>query len=166
MKYSLILVRHAKSSWKDPTLSDHDRPLNKRGQANLKGIASRASALLDKKRTYQLCSSSALRCQLTCEAIADALQASSTAITTEPAFYEAPPETLYQFIEQQPDSVQQLLLVGHNPGLAELCQTVCPSMPEFHYPTGFIAYFQLQGDHWRDALRNSQLLGLNCPKAT
>ena len=68
---SVLILRHAKSSWKDPDLTDHDRPLNKRG----KGDAPRMGRLLKSEHLVPdtIISSTAIRAQATAEAVAKAL---------------------------------------------------------------------------------------------
>lgn len=118
---TLLLLRHAKSSWKDSDLEDHDRPLNKRGKRE----APRMGKLLtDEKLLPELIlSSSARRARKTAEHVIHASgYRGETRITAE--LYEAGPEKLRQFLAGLPDFLVRVLLVGHNPGLEELLESL------------------------------------------
>lgn len=114
---TLFLVRHAKSSWKFPELTDFDRPLNRRGQRD-------APKMGDWLRQRSICpammvSSPAVRTRQTALALAEATGYASD-IWYEEAVYEATPEELLTIIQATRDAVPDLMLVGHNPGLTEL----------------------------------------------
>jgi len=112
----LVLLRHAKSSWRDSELGDRDRPLNARGD--------RAGRLLAAYFARQpppdlvLCSS-ALRTRETFAHIARAYSAPPP-VLMEDGLYLADARAIMQRIEAVPDSVEFLLVIGHNPGLHEL----------------------------------------------
>ncbi len=127
---SLILMRHAKSSWGDPGLADHDRPLNARGRRSARALGSwlRAQGL----RPDQVLSSSARR---TRETFAG-LDIAAEAVFTE-ALYHAGPAELFKALRGA--TGRCVLMLGHNPGIAyfaaELLRTA-PDHPRFHdYPT-------------------------------
>ena len=113
----LLLLRHAKSSWDDPGLADHDRPLSSRGvrAATTMGreIARRGwvpdAALV----------STALRTRETL-ALAGREWPREVAATFDPSIYEAAPQAILAAIRRTPDRVARLLVVGHNPGLERL----------------------------------------------
>jgi phosphohistidine phosphatase len=131
MTRTLILMRHAKSSWGSPDRSDHARPLSDRGRRS-------ATALGDWLRSAGLCpdqviSSSSRR---TRESF-DRLRISAPASFTDRLYLGGPPEMLAQLRQARGGIV---LMLGHNPGIAEFAAAILgdpPEHPRFHdYPTG------------------------------
>src|SRR5919197_6361745 len=112
----LHLLRHAKSSWKEAGLADHDRPLSKRGRES-------AACIADHLRAVQLApdlvlSSSALRTRQTLEPIIAAV--APLRVVIERGLYEAEREALLKRLRAVEKAVQRVLLIGHNPALHEL----------------------------------------------
>jgi phosphohistidine phosphatase len=141
----LTLIRHAKSSWADPELADFDRPLNHRGQRDLPGLVQRMQR--QGPRPDQLHYSPALRTRLTAEPLKDAFNLHDDEVLCSPTLYEADASTLLDVLRRLPDSVNHTMLVGHNPGLLELVEQLCPEAPE-RLPTGAIIQLQLMISHW------------------
>jgi len=114
----LILVRHAKSSWKDPTLEDHKRPLNKRGEKDALKMGDR----LERRGIAPelIISSSAVRAVETARSMAKKLGYRRKKIVVESRMYGASVPDLLDLIKEVDDSVTQLMLFGHNPELTEL----------------------------------------------
>ena len=111
----LIFIRHAKSSWDDRSLNDHDRPLNKRGIANAPNMSSR---LKDRNVSPDaLFSSTALRAAITAQIFAEALEFPSHKITYDPDLYLASAGMLQDFIAGLEKNLKTVLIFGHNPGL-------------------------------------------------
>ncbi|WP_162299793.1 SixA phosphatase family protein [Marinospirillum perlucidum] len=141
----LTLIRHAKSSWQDPDQSDWDRPLNKRGQRDLPGLTQR---LLQKvERPDLLLFSGAQRTLETQAPLAAAWQLPATAVKKTPQAYEASLNTLLMLLQEQPDSCERLVLVGHNPGMSELLAFLIGETPR-HYPTAAFAHLLLPISSW------------------
>src|SRR5215216_6730711 len=113
----LALVRHAKSSWADPDLADHDRPLNARGRraATLVGQYLHAAGV---HPDLVLCSS-ATRARQTLELLP---LARMTDVLIEDQLYGAGPHELLARLRRIPAAVGSALLIGHNPGLEELAR--------------------------------------------
>jgi phosphohistidine phosphatase len=115
---ALMLVRHAKSSWKERGLPDHERPLNKRGRRDAPMMGERLA-----QRGVEvdlIISSSAARAVATAEAMAEAFEYAWDEIVFEERLYEAYAEEILEVIEEQDDWVDHLMLIGHNPGLTAL----------------------------------------------
>lgn len=114
---TLLLLRHAKSSWDEPGQRDHARPLSERGRRAAAAMAAhiRRSAIAP---DLVLCSS-ARRTQETLAAIRPALPRDVPVETTDD-LYEVGAGSLLERLRTIPASVATLLLVGHNPGMEEL----------------------------------------------
>ena len=114
----LTLLRHAKSSWKDPDLDDFDRPLNSRGEhdAPLMGLRLQARGA----RPSLLLTSPAKRAQRTARLIAKSIGYPPEFLQRERELYLADPPTILAVIARQDDSFNDILVCGHNPGLTDL----------------------------------------------
>jgi phosphohistidine phosphatase len=117
VRRQLVLLRHAKSSWDDPGLIDHDRPLAPRGQKALRKIARHVSSS-GMAPELVLCSS-ARRAVQTLEGISSALPA-EVRVSVEDRLYAADPEDLLARLHAVDDDVQGVLMIGHNPGMEDL----------------------------------------------
>ena len=118
---TLLLLRHAKSSWKDDSIDDHDRPLNARGKKE----APRMGQLLLEEHLLPdvILSSDAKRCRRTVEKVCDASgYRGETILASE--LYLANPATYLKALWRLSDQVSRVLVVGHNPGLEELLETL------------------------------------------
>ncbi len=116
---TLHLIRHAKSSWKDSSLADVDRPLNKRGVRTGKFMARHlveAGCCFD----HVFCSP-ALRARSTIELIRKSLETMAFEWTIEPDLYTFNSRNLLSFIQLHDETLTDVLIVGHNPALTDLC---------------------------------------------
>lgn len=158
----LILIRHAKSSWDYPLLSDFDRPLNPRGRRDAPRMAQRLATQLT--APWRLVSSPAVRALTTAQAFADALAVPHAAIRLEPRLYEATPGTLLHLVNQLDDADDQVLMFGHNPGFTELAQLLAP-VPFAELPTCAIAVLEFAAQHWAELVPDSgRCLAFLAPK--
>ena len=150
---SLILWRHAKSSWNDTSVADHDRPLNARGRAAAPLMARHLAdkGLLPKRI---LCSSS-LRTRETLMALLPHLRGNAD-IRLERDIYEADARSLFALIRAQPDGKGPLMVVGHNPTMDDLTRALIT--PAFltgseiaaGFPTGAVAVIGFGAESWAD----------------
>ena len=140
---TLLLMRHAKSSWKENKLKDQDRPINKRGQKN----APRMGELLEEVELVPqlIMCSTALRARQTAEAVI-AKSGFTGKIEYLDAFYMAEAQVYLDAVHALPDLVERVLFIGHNPGL-EACLQILSGQVE-GLPTGAIAYITLPVNHW------------------
>jgi phosphohistidine phosphatase len=113
----LVLLRHAKSSWEDPRLDDHERPLARRGRTATRRL-SRWIATHDITPDVVVCSP-AVRARATIEPLLDAL--GGPRLVLDERLYHASASRLLGLLRELDDGVDEVVLVGHNPGLADLC---------------------------------------------
>jgi phosphohistidine phosphatase len=120
----LYLVRHAKSSWKNPELNDSERPLNKRGKHD----APLVGKLLKQKNEIPelLISSTAKRALKTAEYFAEEFHINKKIIREE-SLYMAGINDFISIIENIEDSVNSVMLFGHNPGISDFANYVTGS---------------------------------------
>lgn len=147
----LYLLRHAKSSWKQPELADHDRPLAGRGRRAAKAIARhmRDEAIAPE---LVLCST-ARRARETLERIEPAL--GNAAVRHERELYGASAAALLERLRAVPDDVASVLLIGHNPAIEQLAHNLARPSPkrrklEAKFPTAALATLEFGGAAWRD----------------
>ena len=142
---TLLVLRHAKSSWKHPKLSDHDRPLNKRGQDD----APRIGRLLRQQRLSPgaIISSTAKRARRTAEEVARSSTFDS-AVQFEPRLYLADPATILDVVRRVDPDTRRVMVVAHNPGLEELIRRLTDR--DEPLPTAGLAQIRLPIDTWRD----------------
>lgn len=145
----VALLRHGKSSWDEPSLADHDRPLAPRGREASRRIGVWAAAH-DVRPELVLCST-ATRARATLDLIYGAL--GSPPVELEQGLYHASAADLMTRLRVVPETVAHVLLVGHNPGLLDLLDLL--AAPGSHdveaFPTGALATLELDVGAWQDA---------------
>ncbi len=148
----LLLMRHAKSDWAEPGLADADRPLNKRGRRDAPRMA---EWLVESGNVPDmvLCSS-AERTRETVD-LMNEIWPDRVPVHTSGDLYLAAPETILRVIRSDGDDVARLMIVAHNPGLAELVSSA--SGQSSNVPTAAIAIFDASLDRWGDLRSPSQL---------
>lgn len=140
---TLYLLRHAKSSWKDETLSDIERPLNGRGRKAAQTIGDflkREGIIPD-----LVLSSSAVRARQTTDLLLKAANF-STDLRFDERIYEAGAQKLLEVVKQVEKSKKSVLLVGHNPGLEEFLEVLTGATDSM--PTGTLSKVVLEASSW------------------
>lgn len=166
---SLFLLRHAKSSWKEPGLGDSERPLNRRGI----GACAAMAAYMARRAIVPdmvLCSP-ARRARETLDLLMEHSGQPLRALYPE-ALYLAAPETLLAEIRRVDDAVGALLVLGHNPGLAALARDLAGSGAEpdlagleGKFPTAALASLEFAAERWREvAPGGGRLVAYATPK--
>ncbi len=144
----LYLVRHAKSSWKNNRLADIDRPLNGRGKRNLPLMAGR---LRDNGAGPSLIiSSPAKRARKTAKGLARGLGYPKKRISTIASLYGAGVTTLLDVVTGLEDNLDEVILVGHNPGITDLA-CLLSGRAIANVPTCGIVALDFVVDSWRQA---------------
>ncbi len=123
----LYLVRHAKSSWNDASLSDMQRPLNKRGRRSAPEMGMRMVA--QGHRPDLIISSPAKRARLTARKIARELGFDKSDIETDADLYFAGIRSMLNVLEVLDDDYQKVMIVGHNPSMTNFLNMIL-----FHLP--------------------------------
>jgi phosphohistidine phosphatase len=142
---TLLLLRHAKSSWDDPTLADHDRPLSGRGRRD----APRMGELLRDEDLVPevILSSTAKRARKTAEAVAEASHFDGE-IRLVGDLYGADVDTLIELLRTVADESDRVLMIGHNPELTELVEALTRRIELL--PTGALAAITLPIQRWAE----------------
>src|SRR6185503_13458937 len=156
---TLTLLRHAKSGWDDPTLSDFARPLNARGRGAARAMGQEMRAL---GLAWDLVlASPAARVAETIQGLAESY--GPVAPVYDETIYLASLETLLGIVRATDDGCAALLIVGHNPGMERLALLLSRGGPlhdevALKYPTGALAEIAFPVDHWRDVGESSGTL--------
>jgi len=147
---TLLLMRHAKSSWKEKGIEDLERGLNKRG---LKDASMMGTLLVEKELVPQriLCSS-AIRGRRTAELVAEACHFIGE-ITYLNSFYLAEPDAYIEGLTSLPDNLERVMIIGHNPGLEGLLQIFSHQVESL--PTAAIAHLVLSVKEWSEINRDT-----------
>ena len=140
---SLLLMRHAKSSWKNPDLSDHERPLKKRGKRD----APRMGEMLKEMDLVPqiIISSTAVRAVQTAEMVAETCGYEDD-ILYKKSYYHADPEAYIDVLRELFDNYDTVMVIGHNPGLEGLLQILSDEIESLS--TASIAHITLPIDSW------------------
>jgi len=158
----LLLLRHAKSSWKEPALSDYERPLNKRGRSAAILMAE-YMAREHLRPEVVLCSSA----RRTCETLAylSPVIGAECDIKIERALYLVSADQLLARISEVDSNVRTILLIGHNPALAEVARQLggkgdaeAKQQMRSRFPTAALAVIDSNAKQWRDLQSAKTLL--------
>jgi phosphohistidine phosphatase len=156
----LVLLRHAKSSWDEPALDDHDRPLAARGRRAAKLIE--AYLLREQVEISLVLCSSARRARETLD-----LVGASGEIRIERELYGASADQLLERLRRVPDEVAAVMLIGHNPAIHDLAVSLVPvhgELSERKFPTGGLATLTFTGPWSALEPRHAELAAFVTPR--
>ncbi|WP_017730433.1 SixA phosphatase family protein [Nafulsella turpanensis] len=160
---TLFLLRHAKSSWDYPDLPDQERPLNARGKRDAPAMG---QWINDHFPAPQLIlSSHSVRTLATISKVAHAMGIRGEEIQTDERLYHASTATLFKVLKNAPDQAESLMLVGHNPGITDFANVLCPQQSVDNIPTCgfFVIRFHCSG--WKEASpENAEFVCFQYPK--
>ena len=144
----LTLIRHAKSDWDHPSLSDHERPLNKRGKRAAPAVG-RELARREVKPDLIL-SSTAVRALTTAQAIAAEIGYPVERIVQEEAVYLASVAELERVVAAIDDSggLGHVMVFGHTPGMEDVLAHLSGGYADQRFITCAVAELDLDIDHW------------------
>jgi phosphohistidine phosphatase len=141
----ILIMRHAKSSWDNPRLSDHDRPLNERGQE----AARRMGRFLKKQKLLPqlIICSTARRAEETMELLIEAGGFTGPVIRTA-GLYGTAAEDYIEAARSGAEGGGRVMIIGHNPACEALCYRLSGKRERF--TTATVAHIELPVKHWRD----------------
>ncbi|WP_020569252.1 SixA phosphatase family protein [Neolewinella persica] len=145
---TIYFVRHAKSSWDDISLDDHDRPLNARGKRDAPVMADRLAEL--QVIADGLISSTAKRAKDTSEAFRLALNISAANCQYDRSLYHAWPASIEKRVRDVSDDWSTVLFFGHNPGYTDLANRLQHNAYIGNVPTCGIIMVEADIDNWED----------------
>ncbi len=144
---TLVIVRHAKSSWENAGLSDHQRPLSKRGLKEAPIMGARLAGW--GPPVDRVISSSAARALTTAELIIQEMGLPWDEIQIDDALYHATEEDMIDLINEQDDYLDGLMLFGHNPGMTYLVNDLS-DLDLDNLPTCGVAVLQFDVNSWAE----------------
>lgn len=154
-------VRHAKSSWDDPSLPDHQRPLNARGERE----APIMGALLQQRgvQPQLIIASPAVRAQRTATLFAERLGYPVAEIYTEGKLYEATIDEVIDVLESTPDEVDCVLFFGHNMAFTYVAYHFGNAIENL--PTSGVISLESTATRWLDVHpSNTRIMAIDFPK--
>ena len=144
---TVLLVRHAKSDWNDPSLSDFDRPLNERGKRDAPVMAHR---LLDRDVKIDcFISSPAKRARRTARVFAEAYKVDKDDIVFEEELYGAGEEKFFEVIARARNKWDRIAIFSHNPGLTDFANLLTEVRID-NIPTTGVFAVKADCDDWKD----------------
>ncbi len=158
---TLLLVRHAKSSWKDQSLPDQQRPLNKRGHASALDMGQRLSQR--HIEIERIISSPALRALTTARYLADAIGFDQDEILVDSELYFSGVQSMLTLVQHCDAEINTLMLVGHNPDMTSFSNYLS-GYHTSNMPTCAISTIEFDRE-WKNISRSSgTLLDYDYPK--
>jgi phosphohistidine phosphatase len=159
----LLVIRHGKSSWSDPSWSDRERPLKERGrdaaQAMGQRLANRSAV------PERIVTADARRALDTATILASAAGVGDDTIVVEPQLYTESPPKVLAVVQRLDDAISRAAVVGHNPALHELLHTVS-DLRLGKYPTAAVAHLRWPVERWRDvAGASAEVVDYDWPKS-
>ncbi len=142
----LTLVRHAKSSWKDTSLRDRERPLNKRGRRDAPEMGRRIRE--HGIRPSLIVSSPAERAWTTARLIAAEIGYPLEFLQKERSLYLASVDDILDVVAAQDEGFNSLMVVGHNPGFTDFANFLCPGLTN-NLPTAGVVSVEFDRDDWQ-----------------
>ena len=160
---TLLIVRHAKSSWDIGSLNDFERPLNDRGKKDAPAMAKR---LLDKQITIEaFVSSPAKRAKKTAELFCEVYGKPGDQIIFVSKLYHAPLEVFYEVIEELEETLSKVAIFSHNPGITDFVNSLVDNVHIDNMPTCGVFAIQADAGRWKDFKKaKKELLFFDYPK--
>ncbi len=148
MNRTLIMIRHAKSSWANPLQSDFERPLNERGKTEAPEMGARLKKLGIKPDL--IISSTAKRTKQTAKKIAHELDYKTDDIKWEEKLYHCIPQVIEEVIYEVDDKAKTIIIVAHNPGITDFVNQLAPGFLIDTMPTCGVVGAKLQTAEWNN----------------
>lgn len=146
----LIILRHSKSSWKNTNLSDHERPLNKRGNYDAQLISNYLFSLI--QEIDMLHSSSSERTRETSDYFIDKIKIKK--IVFDQDLYHISSEGLLNTVRAYDNSLSSAMIIAHNPGLTNFINTLT-DLNLYNLPTTGLVIINFNVDSWEEIQKTS-----------
>lgn len=160
---TLLLLRHAKSSWDDTGAPDHIRKLAPRGRRDAPRIAARLAEFGPKPEL--IVSSHAMRARETARLVAQGLGYPESGIRYERRIYLKGPQGVTAVVAEQADEIERLMIVGHNPDFTHLANALARDLDLDNLPTCGVVGIEFDCASWRDvAADDGRVVYLDFPK--
>jgi phosphohistidine phosphatase len=167
---TVLLLRHAKSGWSNPGLTDHERPLSARGERAADLMADHVARKTPRPDII-LCST-AVRTRQTLAPLVRRLTTPAPPISLEKGLYLASETALLTRLRALPDEAATVLLIGHNEGIGQLAEALAGRGPSAlidalreKFPTGALATLRTPAQHWADlAMGSAELVAFVRPR--
>ncbi|MBB6609907.1 histidine phosphatase family protein [Pontibacter sp. Tf4] len=159
---TLYILRHAKSSWEFEELSDHDRPLNKRGRtdATLMGRELSSRGVLPEL----IVSSPAVRAITTATLVGRELGYDPDDVVIDDRIYGADKNTLLEVVQETPLEHENMMIIGHNEAITDFANMLSPEVVG-SIPTAGIIALTFECESWYEISRdNAEFLFFDFPK--
>jgi len=144
---TVLIIRHAKSSWDDPAMADFDRPLNERGKNDAPKMADRLLAKSIRIDTF--ISSPAKRAKKTAEVFARKYNVDKTDILLIPTLYESHANIFFDVIEKAPQKSTSIAIFSHNPGITDFVNKLTATRID-NMPTCAVFAVKADVERWQD----------------
>ncbi len=162
MPQQIWIVRHAKSSWADANMSDHDRTLNKRG---IHDAPKMAALILDQiPEKLLMYSSTAVRAKMTCDFFNEVFISKNTITRYSAKLYHASEFELLKHINELEEKIENVMIFAHNPGISYFVNRLSkPLMMEI--PTCGVIRVKTNADNWSNVnFDNLELVAYYIPE--
>ena len=143
---TLIIIRHAKSSWADIGEKDFDRPLNERGKKDAPEMAEKL--LASKIKIDAFVSSPAKRARKTCKYFMEVYNKEKKDMVLLEELYNAPVSVFYDVTKNLKNDFNSVALFSHNPGISAFVNTLCKSVDIDEMPTCAAFAVEVSTDDW------------------
>ena len=161
---TLLIIRHAKSAWDDPFLSDFDRTLTERGKSDAAMMAKRI--INNSIKIDCIVSSPAKRAKKTAKIFMKEFEKNKKDLLLIPSLYEASVKDFYDAVENLDDKNDTVALFSHNPGITEFVNSLECS-PIYNMPTCAVFALKIETDYWKEfGHAEKEFLFFDYPKAS
>jgi len=159
---SVLFIRHAKSSWDNPELTDQERPLNARGRRDAPFMASRLKKM--DLEPHVIISSPAVRANTTAQIFAETIGYPKGEVITGTTIYEANINDIIKLLSELENSFESVFLFGHNPTMTNIANFFSEEFIQNVATCGmFMVHFDVQ--NWSEINRdNGRLVFYDYPK--
>lgn len=160
---TIVLVRHAKSSWKDPDLNDFDRPLNKRGKRDAPFMGKKLKDM--QIMPDVILSSAAKRAKQTARTVAEEIGYPKKKIVFDDKMYHSGEKYLLELVRSQDNRHETLMLFGHNPDFNYLAKMLLRENPISNIPTAGVCCIRFDVETWKMVKEgNGKIVFIDYPK--